>query len=173
MSERERDSKGRYMPGPRTTITPEYKAFHDAKQRCCNPRHKGFRSYGQRGLRFRFTSFAEFVEDIGPRPSKGLSLDRIDNANGHYEKGNVKWSTAKEQANNRRSNGEAINAFCEKAGHKKGYRGPCKRCRRIYERGVTVRKQQQRQLNECREYMALIDHLAAAVFQNLDSGRSQ
>ena len=125
------------------------------------------------GFDFALLASLNSLKISGRALRKGLSLDRIDNANGHYEKGNVKWSTAKEQANNRRSNGEAINAFCEKAGHKKGYRGPCKRCRRIYERGVTVRKQQQRQLNECREYMALIDHLAAAVFQNLDSGRSQ
>lgn len=31
----------------------------------------------------------------------GTTLDRKNN-NGHYEKGNVKWSTPKEQGNNRR-----------------------------------------------------------------------
>ena len=36
--------------------------------------------------------FASFIEAVGPRPSTDHSLDRIDN-NGHYEAGNVKWST--------------------------------------------------------------------------------
>lgn len=43
-----------------------------------------------------------FLADVGPRPSADHSIDRIDN-NGHYEPGNVKWSTPTEQCSNRRS----------------------------------------------------------------------
>jgi hypothetical protein len=55
---------------------------------------------GGRGIRFRFRSFEEFLEELGPRPSY-TSLDRINN-NGNYEPGNVRWSEAVEQTANRR-----------------------------------------------------------------------
>ncbi len=82
-------------------IAPEYRVYMHAKQRCVNPNDTGFLNYGGRGIEFRFESFAEFIAELGPRPTDQHSVDRIDN-NGHYEKGNLKWSTRKEQANNRR-----------------------------------------------------------------------
>lgn len=80
-----------------------YSSYSNALDRCTNPNFKQYKDYGGRGIKFLFTSFEEFIEELGPRPSKLHSVDRKNN-NGNYEKGNVKWSTRKEQQNNRRDN---------------------------------------------------------------------
>lgn len=86
--------------------------------RCRNPRSKSFHSYGGRGIRVCsrwVTDFAAFLADVGKRPTKGHSLDRIDN-NGNYSCGhceecvregwpaNCRWATALEQQSNTRRN---------------------------------------------------------------------
>jgi hypothetical protein len=80
---------------------PERCAYNNARNRCTNPEHRAWEWYGGRGIEFRFTSFEQFLTELGPRPS-GMSLDRINN-DGHYEPGNVRWTTDKEQAKNKRS----------------------------------------------------------------------
>ncbi len=79
----------------------EYRTYHSAKNRCRNPKNEDFKDYGARGIQFRFTSFDHFFAELGPRPA-GMSLDRRDN-NGHYEPGNVRWASPKEQVENRRT----------------------------------------------------------------------
>lgn len=83
--------------------TAEYVVFIGAKNRCQNPNNPNFHNYGGRGIEFRFSSFDEFFEELGRRPSPDHSVDRID-VNGHYEKGNVRWATRKEQNRNRTDN---------------------------------------------------------------------
>lgn len=84
----------------------EYQSFAAAIRRCTKPHHHNYRNYGGRGIEFRFDSFEHFYEALGPRPPQH-SLDRID-VNGHYEVGNVRWATAKEQNNNTRKK-QALN----------------------------------------------------------------
>jgi hypothetical protein len=67
----------------------------------------------------RFKSFEALIADIGFKPSPKLSLDRIDNS-GHYEPGNVRWSTPEVQVLNRR---------LISAANTSGYRGVSKRPR--------------------------------------------
>lgn len=80
--------------------TPTYRSFHEAKQRCENPKNPDYPTYGGRGIQFRLQSLQELVNEIGERPA-GKTLDRI-NSNKHYEAGNLRWASATEQANNRR-----------------------------------------------------------------------
>lgn len=79
----------------------EYQAYINAKSRCNNPKAVNYSYYGGRGIEFRFASFNEFFAELGQRPSPTHSVERINN-DGHYESGNVRWATKKEQVENRR-----------------------------------------------------------------------
>ena len=48
------------------------------------------------------TDFAQFVFDMGPKPSSKHTLDRIDNNKGYCQE-NCKWSTRLEQSWNKKS----------------------------------------------------------------------
>lgn len=77
-----------------------YWVYHDAKRRCNNPKHHSYHNYGGRGIQFKFNSFEEWLDHMGPRPS-GYEMDRIDN-NGHYEIGNLRWADFSTQQKNKR-----------------------------------------------------------------------
>jgi hypothetical protein len=79
---------------------PEYKIFREARRRCTDPNHDNYKSYGGRGIQFKFESFQQFYAELGPRPTPKHSVDRK-NSHGHYETGNVRWATACQQCQNR------------------------------------------------------------------------
>lgn len=92
-----------------TTLDPLYRAWQAIKSRCFSQTHTAYEGYGGRGITMHMpwaTSFVQFRDDIkreiGLRPSRAYSLDRIDN-DGNYEPGNLKWSTSDEQNRNQRT----------------------------------------------------------------------
>lgn len=84
--------------------TVEYQLWCNIKERCFNKNGKSYKFYGGRGITMSNefeNSFKAFYNHIGKRPSKNLSIDRIDN-NKNYERGNLRWATKSKQAINRR-----------------------------------------------------------------------
>lgn len=84
---------------------PLYDTYRSILSRCFKSQAKSFRYYGGRGITvctrwLGKDGFANFVQDVGPRP-EGKTLDRINN-NENYEPGNVRWATSFVQAQNRR-----------------------------------------------------------------------
>lgn len=88
-----------------TGDTKTYRIWAAMKTRCTNPNQPGAKNYVNKGIiiceRW-MKSFENFLEDMGPCPH-GLSIDRKNNDLG-YNKDNCKWSTTKEQQNNKTTN---------------------------------------------------------------------
>lgn len=84
--------------------TSEYHAWDNMKRRCNNKNNPEYKNYGGRGIRVCdgwSESFENFIEDMGRKPSKRYSLDRIDNNKGYFKE-NCRWTDANTQAINQR-----------------------------------------------------------------------
>lgn len=82
----------------------EYSAYRSMIKRCKNPEYHNYKDYGARGINVcsRWQeSFESFINDMGLKPSREHSIDRVDN-DGNYEPGNCRWALPVEQQANRR-----------------------------------------------------------------------
>lgn len=83
-------------------------SYYHMLRRCLDTKEPGYENYGGRGIGVcdrwnpaKCGSFLNFLEDMGERPSKKHSIDRID-VNGDYSPENCRWSCSSDQVFNQR-----------------------------------------------------------------------
>ena len=95
----------------------EYASWQAMKARCHSPNSNKYYMYGARGIYVCpewLNSFESFYQDMGPRPSREHTIERLDGSKG-YSPENCIWADKITQQNNMRTNrpityhGETLN----------------------------------------------------------------
>lgn len=96
-----RTKHGAYLGGGEK---PEHYTWRTMLARCQNTNNSQYALYGGRGITVckRWQKYENFIADMGDRPSKQHSLDRINNNKG-YTPSNCRWATRSEQQRNKSS----------------------------------------------------------------------
>lgn len=87
--------------------TKEYRAWYHMHERCYSPNDRKFYRYGARGIsvcerwhKDNTEGFQNFLSDMGPKPGKNYTLDRV-GLDGNYTPENCRWADYFQQNNNR------------------------------------------------------------------------
>ncbi len=84
---------------PRQQFPSEYTSWKCMRRRCSNKKEAEYWRYGGSGVTICeawMESFANFLSDMGPKPTAMHTIDRMNPALG-YCKANCRWATRKEQ----------------------------------------------------------------------------
>lgn len=94
--------RARSLHKGRGTLT--YSSWKSMRARCNNPNDPSYPRYGGAGVTVdpRWDKYENFLADMGERPSKRHSIDRID-VNGSYTPGNCRWATSSQQQRNKKN----------------------------------------------------------------------
>lgn len=97
-----RNKAGKFTVTHGDSFTCEYGIWGNMLYRCNTESSPLYKGYGGRGIKVcdPWLDFNLFIADMGRRPSKTHSIDRID-VNGNYCKENCRWATKKQQSRNR------------------------------------------------------------------------
>lgn len=98
------EAKGTHRHRAKGHASPEYVSWRAMVSRCTNPKSPGYENYGGRGIsvcKRWLSSFENFLDDMGNRPSPSHTIDRKNN-DGNYSKRNCQWATKSQQSRNSR-----------------------------------------------------------------------